>query len=489
MKEERVVHGLLIEDDPEDTMLLMHLLSRNDWPSMGFSFVWAESLTAGLKMLSECSIDVVLLDLMLPDSNGLDSIAKIRAKNPDVPIIVLTGLQDETLGLNALEHGAQDYQVKGSLESRNLKRAISYAVKRHRTLHALHTVVSNAPDGMVIIDSSGDVRYANPAAEALLMRPAVELVGKPFPYELPNGRVGELELAGDNSSSVILEVRLADIEWSDEPARLASIRNITEMRRAAELKAEISERKHMDQLKDELLGAVSHEMRNPLSIIKAATSNLSDGICGALTSSESEMVQISMRNISKLEKIVSRILDLSRLESGHAQVNIAPFDAKTAIESIVNEFRLIAGNTKKKVLATIPLDLPQVEADSELFSHILANLLDNGLRYAKTKVSVHAAALRDGDVEFTIVDDGGGIPAEQIPELFNKFVQVGRRQHGSDYKGTGLGLAICKEMIALQNGKIWAENAPGGGAAFHFVLRKVGAAARQEEVSHAKAVS
>src|ERR1700733_8241930 len=125
----RNIQALLIEDDPEDTMLLMNVMAKSGWPSFKFTLLCAENLQSGLKLLEEGGIEVVLLDLMLPDSQGIETVIRIRAKAPDVPIVVLTGMQDEDMGLEAVKHGAQDYQIKGNLHGHSLKRTLSYAVE------------------------------------------------------------------------------------------------------------------------------------------------------------------------------------------------------------------------------------------------------------------------------------------------------------------------------------------------------------------------
>src|SRR3989442_720811 len=112
----RNIQVLLIEDDPEDTILLMNILAKPGWPSFNFTLLCADDLSSGLKVLEEGGIEVVLLDLMLPDSQGIDTVIKARAQAPDIPIVVLTGMQDEYMGLEAVKNGAQDYQNKGSLQ-------------------------------------------------------------------------------------------------------------------------------------------------------------------------------------------------------------------------------------------------------------------------------------------------------------------------------------------------------------------------------------
>ncbi|MBI4249729.1 MAG: response regulator [Elusimicrobia bacterium] len=489
---EKTINGLLIEDDPDDTMLLISLMAQSDWPAFKFIFSCAGDLKTGLQCLAQGGIEVVLLDLMLPDSQGVETVLTVRARAPGVPIVVLTGLSDEELGLKAVMHGAQDYQVKGSIDGHALKRTISYAVERHRLLASLNNIIESAPDGMVIVDSQGMVQHVNPAAELLFGRKGEQLLGKPFPYPMPNAPSGELKIPQETAGTRIVEARISAIEWRDQPAKLASMRDITELRRIEQFKAEILESRKLDKLKDELMSNVSHEMRSPLTIIKAIAGNLREGLAGPMPDPRANNL-ILTQSVVRLENIVDQILDLSRLESGKAKIHSRRVDVARLIRETVAGLRLVAAPRDILIQANIPDGLPAVCGDPELFVQVLSNLVDNALRFAKTRIIIRAssveaapiqeAAPKNADagqnaaapasrncVQVSVIDDGAGVPPGNIGDIFDKFVQVKRHSMGAGYKGTGLGLAICKEIIERQKGKIWAESALGQGARFHFLL-------------------
>lgn len=129
---EKEVKIFLIEDDPEDVLLIRESLSQVAGASFKFKFEHSENLENGLERLSKSNADVLLLDLSLPDSRGLDTFTKAHAHSPKTPIVVLTGLDDKTLGLEALWQGAQDYLVKGRVDGKMLVRVIRYALERSR---------------------------------------------------------------------------------------------------------------------------------------------------------------------------------------------------------------------------------------------------------------------------------------------------------------------------------------------------------------------
>ena len=495
------IHALLIEDDADDSFLLMGMMAQSEWPSFRFTLECAETLAAGLEILAKGEAEVVLLDLMLPDSQGLGTVRSVRARFPDVPVVVLTGMRDEALGLEAVLHGAQDYQVKGAIEAHSLKRTISYAVERHRAASQLKRIIDRSADGMAVVDAAGLVRSLNPAAEGLLSGLVKAPLGKKFPFALTPESTSELRLPSPVGERVA-EMRVVAIDWEDQPACLASIRDITDLRRVEQLKAEVKESRRMDKLKDELMSAVSHEMRGPLTIIKAAAVNIMDGTSGPLSEDQDTMITLQHKNIVRLQKILDHILDLSRLESGKAEISPVRVDARQPVIDTAAGIRLVAADKGLEIDVQVPADLPPVYADPELLIQVLGNLLENAVRFARSNIVIRAEASTAGPEEpkssgagagrspamaagskavlFSVSDDGRGIPKDRLPELFNRFVQIDRGANGDGYKGTGLGLAICKEIVERQQGRIWAESDAGQGARFYFTLPQACSAAVRE---------
>ncbi|MBI5200519.1 MAG: response regulator [Elusimicrobia bacterium] len=481
----KAMQVLLLEDDPEYVLLMKTFLGEPG-ESARFRVQEASTLEEGVKLIAAGGIEVVLLDLMLPDSRGLDTLDRVLGAAPHLPVIVLTGLYDEALALDAVGRGAQDYLVKATFDGRLLKRTLAYAIERGRLRHDVENILANAADAMVVIDSGNLVRYANPAAETFFGRRSPEMVGRAFGFPVTPNKTSELRV-GDR----IAEMRVSKLQWRREDASLASIRDITALRRVEQLKAEIRERRRMDQLKDELMSTVSHELRSPLTVIKAAIANLLEGFVGPMPEEQSRLVALAHRNVERLAKIINNLLDLSRLESDQVRVEKERVELPPLVQDAVQGYRLASGEKNVTVDIELPERVPPVSADPDLLAQVLSNLLDNAIRFANARVVVSAEAVESlaacapdsrseprralavadrPAVRITIADDGRGIPAEQLGELFNKFVQVGRPSGGAGYKGTGLGLAICKEIILRHDGRIWAESDLGRGARFHVLL-------------------
>lgn len=467
---------LLIEDDPDDVALITHYLTD---PRDGgaFSVRAADRLSTGCKLLGQEPFDAVILDLVLPGGSGIEAFNKVREVRPDVPIVVLTGMRDEQLALTAVRMGAQDYLLKGTIDERVLKRAVRYSIERANLLAKVEYLLAKDLDGKVVVDAGGHVRYANPAAEQLLGHKARELMGRPFVYPLPRVEAAEINVQLARDPERIAEIRVAEIEWNGQPARLATIRDVTEVRRVEQLKNEIKERMLVVDLKNEFMTTISHELRNPLTTVKTAVQSLKEGLVGPLTPQQMRFVELAHRNVERQIKIINNVLDLARFQSGKVKLELR----RVAVAPLLEERAMAYSISDKgpRIEWQVPEDLPDIHADADLITQVMGNLLDNALRYARERVLVKASVTdlggRNG-VMVSVTDDGPGMPEGQMSKLFTKFVQLGRPS-GAGYKGTGLGLAICKEILSGHGGKIWAESAPGKGARFHFVVPVASSAA------------
>jgi DNA-binding NarL/FixJ family response regulator len=237
-----VVRVLLVEDDPSDAVLAREALLANRGPA--FDLVHRLHLRGALEVLAGAAHDVVLSDLSLPDAQGMEACERILSAYPSVPLVVLTGIEDEDLGLLAVQRGAQDYLVKGRIAPEVLARSLLYAIERHalrarledsaretRASEArLRTLISRSAEGMLVVDGARRVLFANPAAEALLGRPVAELLGLPFPVPLVGGEAREVTIDRPGGT-VPAEMRATALEWEGGPATLVSLYDLSDRKR------------------------------------------------------------------------------------------------------------------------------------------------------------------------------------------------------------------------------------------------------------------
>ncbi|MFL5798561.1 MAG: sensor histidine kinase [Actinomycetota bacterium] len=230
-----------------------------------------------------------------------------------------------------------------------------------------------------------------------------------------------------------------------------------------------SELEQVERLRRDLVANVSHELKTPISALRAHLENLLDGV----EQPDPETLQIMLQQSERLSRLVEQLLDLSRLESGDVPMELAPVRLGPLIDQVVGEVQVAAhgrGASVPEPENLVPADAPAVMADRERVHQVLYNLLDNAVRFTPPTGSVSvSAAVVDGRCEVRVSDTGPGIPAEHLPFVFERFYRAdAARTRGRG--GTGIGLAIVRSVVEAHGGRVRAESEPGRGSAFTFDL-------------------
>jgi PAS domain S-box-containing protein len=233
------IRVLLVEDNPDDAELLRRNLGKTT--DGNIQIIQVKSLKDGMEQIARDVPDIILSDLGLPDSHGLDTVTKIMCGAPNVPLVVLSGFDDEETAIKAVQSGAQDYLVKGHLEGAQIQRSLFYAIERARLQRELeqhtqelskfqanlHKILDNNADGIIVIDKDRQVLFANAAAENMLGRKKKELIHQSFDYPLDKGKISEIEILCKDGEKTVAEMNVAEIDWEGSPAFLASLHDIT----------------------------------------------------------------------------------------------------------------------------------------------------------------------------------------------------------------------------------------------------------------------
>jgi two-component system sensor histidine kinase KdpD len=216
-----------------------------------------------------------------------------------------------------------------------------------------------------------------------------------------------------------------------------------------------------DRLRSALLNSVSHDLRTPLSSIKASASSLLDPDITWDQAEQREFLETIDQESDRLSRLVHNLLDMSRIEAGALDPNLVETTLAEVIGPVVRRAR---AQTSQQILVDLPEELPTILVDPVRLDQVLTNLVDNARRYAGDQPVTLAGGTVDGRVELRVVDHGPGIPEAERDRVFDQFYRLRRNGHPPD--GTGMGLAICRGIVSALGGQIRVQATPGGGATF-----------------------
>jgi signal transduction histidine kinase len=373
---------LLVEDNPGDADLVREHLAEARTPPVDLEH--AERVADAVARLGGGGIDVVLLDLSLPDARGLEALHRVRAAARAVPIVVLTGA-GEAVGEQAMNEGAQDYLDKGDVHGHALARALRYAIQRQ-----------GFADRERLLKQEHDARVA-----------AEEAVGA----------------------------------------------------------------------RDEFISIAAHELRTPLAALqlqvtqleRRARASADDPDCGTCA----DKLGRATRQLDRLKRLVSTLLDVARITSRRVAVERAEIDLASVARRAVDEFACAAAAAGSTL--TVDAPGPVVGAwDAHGLDQILMNLLENAIKYGGGQAVEIAVRVHDGAAVLTVRDRGIGIAPENVARIFDRFE---RAVSVRNYGGLGLGLFIVRHIAEAHGGGVAVESRPGGGSTFTVRLPLGGAPA------------
>ncbi len=333
----------------------------------------------------------------------------------------------------------------------------------------LETILEGMTEALLALDPEDRVTHVNRAAvdllglsETAVGHALIELVRVPALAELmervhrQRGSTVESELSLSASKQVL--ARAAQVKSTG--GTILVMLDITEMRR-------------LEKVRRDFVANVSHELRTPVSVIQANAETLLDGALTHPTRGP-EFMQAILRNAQRLSRLVSDLLDLSRIESGHFTLQIQPTAVANAVQRAVESIRGLAARKQLAVELRIDPDI-RVLADGSALDQILTNLIVNAVKYTPEKghveIRAHKSQSQNPDrvVHIDVADDGAGIEAHHKARIFERFYRVdpGRSR---DVGGTGLGLSIVKHLVGAMRGEVGVTDNPSGGSVFRVTL-------------------
>ncbi len=489
-EEKNPVRILLVEDHDGDARLIS--ISLTDNPSFIFDLTHVKDLGEAFHVLEKRSFDIILLDLLLPDSHGIETFLRIRERAQEIPVIVITVLGDERHAIQALRSGAQDYLVKGKIIGDLLVRRIQYAIERYRSERdrqirsaeeVYRSLTIHAQSGIYIIQNR-KMHFFNPhimrnygfSEKDLLNMDILNLV-YPDDREMVRNKAIRM-LKGESATPY--EFRIIDkdgrvrwliesvssITYKGKPSTLGNFLDITEQKNLSK-QLEESQKQLVRSEKlaaiGQLSAGVAHEILNPINIMGMKLQMLE------MTEALSEKTKDAIRTC---ENQIKRVTKITRDLQQFARVSEKQITSSNINELIEQVFSLMGPRIKVedvKVDARYQADLPLVPLDRDRMGQVILNLINNALDAMKgrpERVLRVITELTDKNVvRLSFSDTGTGIPPEILSRIFDPFFTT--KEEG---KGTGLGLSISYGIIEDHGGRIWAENNDKGSATFFIEL-------------------
>ena len=339
------------------------------------------------------------------------------------------------------------------------------------------TILTNMGEGVLLVNGASEITYANPTAIFMLDLPD-DYVGKAL---IEINRIPELQAllqkAEQTETIAFAEIQLGNLQ---EPEAEVTVVPVSTGQEYVIVIHDVTKERQLERIRADFVANVSHELRTPLTTIQGYAETLLGEDSVRTKTGEKFLVKI-LNHSTRLSRLVSDLLELSRLELGEVELKRSPHHLNTFHEPILDVFEPLLEESGLVLKWEIPDELPEVNVDQQLFMQIFVNLIDNAIKYTPDGGTITVSAETDTSdvfdglnitVEEIIVhikDTGIGIPMESQSRVFERFYRVdkGRAQ---EMGGTGLGLAIVKHIVLRHNGRIWLDSVLGQGSVFHFAV-------------------
>ncbi len=473
--------------------------------------------------------DLIISDFLMPEMNGLEFLREAKKLYPELSMILLTAYADKENAIKTInEIGVYKYiekpwdnddlimNIKNGIERSHLlsdlrqkiselEQARSELKKYSENLEELVAqrthdlqlankklsgIINYCADGIIIIDSQGSIEEVNPACENMVGLSASSLKSMKIqeiaysdnPYinkaSVKNTILG---LSCDNSEFLIRDLYVRNsLNGASIPVEInfASLSEDSEKSdKFVGVIRNCSIQKETERLRDDFIATLTHDLRTPLLAAIQTLNFFLDGSLGDITDQQRVLLSTMVQSNEDLLGLVNALLEVYRFESGKLNLCKTVFDINDLIKQCYKEIEPLA--QKKNIEFNIHGELDEellIDADRAEIKRVIMNLCGNAVNYTNKDGAIDIyTKSQNGDFIFSVVDNGNGIPNEDIPHLFKRFSQGTSKKRST---GTGLGLYLSRQIVEAHGGKIWVESKMNKGSEFSFVLTNVVAVSR-----------
>jgi two-component system phosphate regulon sensor histidine kinase PhoR len=325
-------------------------------------------------------------------------------------------------------------------------------------------ILAHIGDGIIVTDRNGNVTLLNHAAEKIFNTQNEKVQGHTF-----------IELVRDHEIDSVVQRCL---ETGEKQTGLVYYRAkrlflgiiatlLPEAGGCVVLLQDLTELRRLETIRRDFVSNITHELRTPLSSIKALSETLKEGAIDDEPVAKDFLERIN-GEVDRLAQMVQELSELSRIESGEAPLQKSVFNAADVLDTSVRRMKPQADRAGVTLTTEVSRKLPELNGDRDRIEQVLINLIHNAIKFTQPGGTIAVSgAVHDNSLQFSVSDSGAGIPADDLTRIFERFYKADKARSGS---GTGLGLAIAKHVVAAHGGEIRVESTEGKGSQFYFTI-------------------
>jgi signal transduction histidine kinase len=428
---------------------------------------------AALERLASGAIpDLLLIDWIMPGLSGVEVCQYVRSaegKLPQVPIILLTAQHGSGEIVQAFRSGANDYISKPFVDEelrarvRTLMGTRKLLERAESAEEELRELLVHAPDPIFAIDRRGRVTFANAEALKVLRRPEESVVGETLVALIPGPVFSAIFENGNRSQAPLADVQIGDRIFSPSIRALSSRSTATT---TISLR-DVTDRRNAEARRLDFYSVIAHDLRTPITSVLMRLQLAFRGKHGVLPAGLIADLQKIETSLRAQVGMVNDFLELAKLEGAGYKIEREPVVIAKLIETTMEDFQPLLEKNQLQWKHVVSSEKAIAYGDKQRLAQVLANLIGNAIKFTPPSGIITTSVSPVGDyIETVVTDTGRGIPATDIPHLFERFTRV--QESANETIGTGLGLMIVREIVDAHDGIIGVSSEPGIGSRFWF---------------------